>query len=485
MPAVNSYRDFSFASQENYPIISNIEFLLEPQIVKDLFNVNPLDTDIGDFMAMGLMEKVEGEEIIHREKRSMIDAPFLNQSTTVTDVFGTASVPNGDPAAFAGYQYVQLSPGSHTPTSGDFANQKSAPRVGETIEFNNQAFWRIQGKRENIANAHRLYITPYLTSNPSLAATITNVGGNIGGDQITIPSANYEEASWGMQSGKLPTFKVFRSYISTFADMYETTDKQLNNKTYPIVDPRNGQTINFWYEIGTRDTEESFMLKEALGLFLVPKADASAVAYDPISGTNKSLTTTDGYLRVLDATAPHKQYDDNISLAFYNDLCRLRNRLNQTKDCQLWHGMEYGNLISDLITKVGVNGSIVYDREDLKMNFKRLELPNGNFDHKNLRILNHPKYTNIPGRPYPWLFIIKPTDKTQDAKTGIPMDAFTIMYKQQHGGGARGHYKVWMTGGLAPTPTSSQRVRRIDYNSEKGIRIVGAEKHIYGESASF
>lgn len=485
MAAVNTYRDFSFASRDEYPIISNIEFLLEPQIVKDLFNTNPLDTDIGDFMAMGLMEKVQGEEIIHREKRSMLDAPFLNQSSTVTEVFGTASVGNGDPAAFTGLAYVQLAPSAHTPTTGDFANQKSYPRAGQMIEFTNRAVWRIQGKRENISNAHRLYISPLLAANPSLAATITNVGGTIGGDQITVPSNGFEEASWGMQSGKIPTFKIFRSGISTYGELYETTDKQMNNKTWDIMDPRTGTMIQFWYEIGARDTEESFLLQEAMGMFVVPKGDANAVAYDPISGTNKTLTTTDGYIRILDATAPHKFYDDNITLAFYNDLCRLRNRLNQTKDCQLWHGMEYGNLISDLITKVGVNGSVVYDRDDLKMNFKRIELPNGTFDHKNLRILNHPKLTNLPGRVYPWLFIIKPTDKTQDAKTGIPMDAFTMMYKEQHGGGARGHYKVWYTGALAPNPTSQQRVRQVNYASEKGIRVVGAEKHIYGASAFF
>ena len=64
MATVNTYRDFSFAAREEYPIISNIEFLLQPQIVPDLFNVNPLETDLGDFMKMGLMESVEGEEII-------------------------------------------------------------------------------------------------------------------------------------------------------------------------------------------------------------------------------------------------------------------------------------------------------------------------------------------------------------------------------------------------------------------------------------
>lgn len=485
MAAVNTYRDFSFAAQEKYPIISNIEFLLEPQIVRELFNVNPLDTDIGDFMAMNLMEAVEGEEIIHREKRSMLDAPFLNISTTVTDVYGTASVGNGDPTAFSGLNYVQIHPNSHTPSSGDLANTLTSPRPGEIIEFTNGAFWRIQGKRESVANAHRLYITPLLTTNPSLANTITLVGTTYGGDQITLPGNGFEEASWGMQTGRLPVFKTFRSYLTTYGELYETTDKQLRNKTYPIIDPRTNQTIRFWYEIGARDTEENFMLKEAMGLFLVPKADSSAVAYDPISGTNKSLTTSDGYVRVLDANAPHKEYGDQITFAFYNDLSRIRNRLNQGRMCEFWYGMEYGSLASDMLTNLGKAGSMVYDREDLKLNFRRIELPNGTYDHKELRILNHPKLTNLPGRVYPWLGFIRPTDKTEDAKTGVPMNSFTIMYKVQDGGGAMGHYKVWYTGAYAPSATSQQRVRQVNYASQKGIRVVGAEKHIYIESAYY
>ena len=188
MATVNTYRDLSFAAREEYPIISNIEFLLQPQIVQDLFNVNPLETDLGDFMKMGLMESVEGEEIIHREKRRLLDAPFLNQDTTQTNVYGTASVGNGDPAAFAGLQYVQLAASAHTPTSGDLTNMYSYPKEGMIIEFKNRSFWRIQGKRTSVANAHRLYISKVQATMPDLSATITNVGGTIGGDQITLPT---------------------------------------------------------------------------------------------------------------------------------------------------------------------------------------------------------------------------------------------------------------------------------------------------------
>lgn len=485
MAAVNTYRDFSIAGREEYPLISNIEFLLEPQIVKDLFNVNPLETDLGDFMKMGLMESVEGEEIIHREKRKILDAPFINSSSTQTDVYGTASVGNGDPAPFAGLQYVQLAASAHSPTSGDLINQYSYPREGMVIEFRGRNFWRIQGKRTSVANAHRLYITKLVATSSDLSAILSNVGGTIGGDQITVPTNLFEEATWGMQQGLVSTHKVYRSYLSTFGDIYPTTDKQLRNKTWPIDDPQSGRTINFYYEIGARDTEQRFMTYEAAGLFVVPAGDANFVGYDPISGTNKTIINSDGYISVLEASAPHKQYDDNVTLALFKDTARLRNRLNQSGNTMMWHGPEFGYKVADLIVQLGNAGSIVYNFKDVDLGISTIKIPNAEFYLKGLRILDNPSITNIPGRTYPWYWIAKPMDRTQDAKTGVPMDAFTIMYKVQDGDGARGHYKVWQTGAYAPRATSTQRVRQINYASQKGIRVVGSEKHILGTHSQF
>lgn len=485
MATVNTYRDFSFAATETYPIISNIEFLLQPQIVETLFNVNPLETDLGDFMKMGLMQSVEGEEIIHREKRKLLDAPFLNTDTVQTNVYGTASVGNGDPAAFAGLQYIQLAASAHTPTTGDLANTYSYPKEGMVVEFKGRNFWRIQGKRTSVTNAHRLYITKLIATSSDLSAILTNVGGTIGGDQISLPTNLFEEATWGMQTGTISTFKNFRSYLSTFGEIYTTTDKQIRNRTYPIEDPDTGRVINFYYEIGARDTEVRFLTYEAAGLFVVPAGDAAFVAYDPISGTNKTAINSDGYISVLENNAPHKQYDDNVTLSIFKDLARLRNRLNQGGDCMLEHGPEFAYRFADLIISLGKNGGILYNQKMVDIGVRQIAIPGAAFNTRSLRILDNPSITNLPGRQYPWYFIVKPLDKTQDPKTGVPMDAFVIMYKIQDGGGARGHYKVWQTGAYSPQANSTQRVRQINYASEKGIRVVGSEKHILGTSSQF
>jgi hypothetical protein len=336
-----------------------------------------------------------------------------------------------------------------------------------------------------VANAHRLYLTKLNASYPDLSSTITLSGSTYGGDQITLPAGVFEEASWGRQEGSIPVFTTIRSYLSTFGEVYETSDKQLTNKTYPIVDPQTGQTINFWYVIGARDTEEKFMVQMAMGLFVIPQADSSAVAYDPISGTNKVLATSGGYIPTLTANAPGKQYDDTVTLTLFKDLYRLRNRLNQSGDSMVWHGPEFAFRVSDLITQIGDSGSIVYDHKAVDLDISSINIPGAKFNLKSLRILDNPQLTNLPGRPYPWYFIVKPMDKKEDAKTGIPMDCFTIMYKQQSGGGARGYYKVWQTGAYAPVPTSQQRVCQTNYASEEGIRVVAASKHILGNSSQF
>ena len=324
-----------------------------------------------------------------------------------------------------------------------------------------------------------------IATSSDLSAIITNNGGTIGGDQITLPTNLFEEATWGMQTGTLSTFKNVRSYLSTFGEIYTTTDKQIRNRTYPINDPDTGRTINFYYEIGARDTEVRFMTYEAAGLFVVPAGDANFVAYDSVSGTNKTVINSDGYISVLENNAPHKQYDDYVTLSLFKDVARLRNRLNQTGDSMFWHGPEFAYRVSDLILELGKNGGIVYEQKMVDLGISQIAIPGAAFNTKALRILDNPQITNLPGRQYPWYFIVKPMDKTQDAKTGVPLDAFTIMYKVQDGDGARGHYKVWYTGAMAPRATSTQRVRQVNYHSEKGVRVVGADKHILGTSSQF
>jgi hypothetical protein len=64
---VNTWNDFSVAARESDPLISAMSFIHKPQVTAEMFNINPLETDLGDMFKMGLMEEVKGEEIIHHE----------------------------------------------------------------------------------------------------------------------------------------------------------------------------------------------------------------------------------------------------------------------------------------------------------------------------------------------------------------------------------------------------------------------------------
>lgn len=489
MAAVNTYRDFSFAANEDYPLISNIEFVLEPQVGRDLFNVNPLENDIGDMMKMGLMQECFGEEIIHHEDRKSYQVPTINSSTTQSAVYGTASVGNGDPAAYAGLDYIQLSSSSHTPSSGDLSGTKSFPRPGQVICFKNQAFWRIEGKRSTVANEHRLYIKKLKSTYPALSATITLSGSTYGGDQFTVPSNAFEEAHWGMQEGLVPATKTYKSYFSEYSDLYVTTNKQVMNKTYPLYDHASGKVINFWHVKGAWKTEQNFMMQEAMGLFVVPKADTGATAYDPISGTSKAYGTSEGYIPTLEANAPQILYDDTPTLAMFKQINRKRNTLHQGKRADMWYGMEFGHRAVDLIATLRSNKVIADgtdgNRNRVELGIESIDVAGYYYDLKNLRILDHPDFTNVNGMPYPYYFIVKTTDQTLDPKTGVMMDAFKILYKRQTGGGARGHYKIWYTGALAPNPTNSQMQLNLHFASEKGVQVVGADHHILGVASSY
>jgi hypothetical protein len=479
MAEVNTFNDFSIAANETHPLISNMSFILKPQVGADLFNVNPLETDLGDFYKMGLMKEVKGEEIIHHEKNQRIDAPFTNTSTTVGDVYGTAG--GGDPAAYAGLDYIQLAAASHSPSTGANAGTKSFPRVGQFVEFSNGAVWRIAGKRETVANEHRLYITKVKASYPALSATITNNGGTYGGDQFSCYGYGFEEATYGMQKGLVPTSKTYTNYLQTFFELYSITDFQERNETYPLV--YNGKEIKFWYVHGLDDTEVTFTFNEQFGLFLTPKDDGSLVAYDE-TGAQFPMTTTQGFIPNLQLNAQKLYYDNTPTLALFEQIIRLRRRQHLGRSCLIHMGYEFELLAKDIISQFGINGGMVYNRKAVDLNISQIQLGNFIMNLRELQILNHPKVTALEGWPYPFYFIVQPMDKMKDAKNpGKMLDPFSILYKRMVGKGARGHYKIWETGGNSETGTSGQLIRNIHIASRKGMQVVGATKYILGRKS--
>jgi len=481
MAEVNTYNDYSIASREEYPLISNMSFMLKPQVGAELFDVNPMESDVGTMMKMGLMKEVMGEEMIHHEANKRFDAPYVNSSSTQAQVYGVASTGNGDPAAYTGLDYVQLAQQSHSPATGANALKYSSPRVGNLIQFKNLGVWRITGKLETTPGAHRLYLSKLRTTDPSLANTITLVGGVYGGDQFSVFTTAFEEATRGMLKGLVPTTKTYTNYLQSFYDYYDITDFQERNETYPLN--WQGKTINFVYVKGISDTELRFSVNEDMGLFLTPRndQDVPAIATDGTSLGN--VTTTQGYMPNLELNAQKMYYDEVPTVNLFKSIIRLRRKLHQGPECLMQCGYEFYLSASDIITQFGVNGSMVYNRQDVDLDINVIRIGNFKFAIQELRILNHPDFTAIAGFPYPYYFIIAPMDKVKDPKTNIMRDAFCIMYKKQVGKGARGHYKIWETGGNSESGTDGQLIRRIHMSTRKGMQVVGASKFILGKRA--
>lgn len=475
---VNTWQDFGAASREENPLISAMSFIHKPQVGATLFNVNPLETDLGTMIEMGLEEEVKGEEIIHHEASKRFDAPYVNSSATQASVYGTASGGNGDPTAFTGLDYIQLASTSHTPQTGDKALKYSYPRTGELIMFKNKGVWRITGKRTtSYDGAHRLYIEKVSSSTPNLSATITLAGSTYGGDQFSIIGSAFEEATYGMQSGIVPTSKTYTNYLQTMSEYYDQTDQEATNETYQFE--WEGKVINFVYPRGFNDTEIRYAFKEAAALFLTPRG--SAIHGLDKNGNAVEINTTQGYMPNLELNAPKLYYDANPTVALFEQIIRLRRKMNQGRDCLMQCGYEFLLRAKDIITQFGANGGMIYDRQAVDLNIQSLKMGLFNFNLQELAILNHPDVTALPGFNYPWTFIIAPMDKTKDAKTGIMKNAFTVMWKRAKGGGARGHYKMWATGADADVPTDDQAVKRIHIRGRKGMRVVGATKFILGQ----
>ena len=480
MAEVNTFNDFSVASREDHPLISNMSFLLKPQVGADLFDVNPLESDLGDFMKMGLMKEVKGEEIIHHEANKRYTSVATNTSVTVGDVYGAANGATVDPAAYDTLDYIQLSVGSHSPSSGANINKFSYPRVGQFIEFKNGGVWRIAGKRTTVAAEHRLYVTKVNASTPDMSATITNAAGTYGNDQFAVYGYAFEEATKGMLEGLVPTSKTFTNTLQSFYDFYNVTDFSERDETYPLK--WHKKVINFNYVKGLDDTEQRFLFNETYGLFLTPKDDGNLVSYDT-DGNTLGVGTTQGYLPNLKLNAAKLYYDNNPTIALFEQILRLRRKLHQGKKCLVHMGFEFELRAKDIISEFGKEGGMVYNRKAVDLNISQLSVGNFEMNMKDLQILNNPEVTAIDGFDYPWFFVVAPMDKTKDPKTNIMKDAFTICYKKMVGAGARGHYKIWETGGNSAKGTDGQLIRNIHIASRKGTQVVGSSRHILGRRA--
>lgn len=482
MAEVNTYRNFSIASGEKYPLISNFSFMLKPEVNGTLFDINPMETDMGDMMKMGKMTEVFGEDepgIVHHEDNETFDTPLVNTSATLTEVYGTASVGNNDPTTFSGKAYIQLATESHSPSTGANAGKYSYPRVGQTVQFKNGGHWRITGKRTTVDSAHRLYLDKINSNTPDLSATITQVGSSYGGDLFILPSNLWEEGTGGQQTGLIPTTKVYNSYLQTFYDFYEITDWQAKNKTYPMM--FHGKMEEFLYPRGFEKTEKRFGFAEDYGLFLTPRG-TDIPGFDE-NGNAITMSTTQGYIPNLETNAPKLYYDSNPTVNLFRQIARLRRKLLQGSKMILQYGSEFGINVEDIVTNFGINGSIVYGRKDIDLGFRTIKTNSMEIYMKEMASLNHPKFAGAPGFPYPYYFIIAPYDKVSDPKGGVPRNAFEIIYKKLIGGGNRDHYKMWETGGLADRPTNSKLKKFIHIASRKGMRIVGASKFILGKPA--
>lgn len=482
----NTYNDYSAAATESYALISNFSHWLEPERSRQLYDVNPMETDFMDFMKMGLMKQVDAEEIFHREKNSRFDTPKVNTSTTQASVYGaSASTGNGDPASETGLAYIQLHPDSHTPGADDLEGKYSYPRVGEHIKFKNGAEFRIHGKRTSVDSAHRLYLQPVNASQPTLANTITLVGSTYGGDIFIVMGTSFEDATLGQTTGLIPTHKVKQSYLQSFADIYTVNSFQEGTKTYPIN--YKGQDIQFHYELGLQDMEINLAKKIDNSLFFGQKDDGNLTNLDPETGVENAVTTTQSYMSSLDLNAQKLYYDTTPTVALFMQLNRYRRKLQQGPRSILWVGYEFRSRIESLVTQLGVNGGLVYNRKAVDLNIQQISQGGFEYNIKSMKIFDDPKFGGAPGFPYPYYFFVQPMLKingSQNGRTGAGemLDAFQIRYKKAVGVGARGYYKIVETGmnSRSGSGINKRRNREISIDMRLGAQTVGASQHILG-----
>lgn len=484
---MSDFNNLAFAATESRPLISSLSTLgltRQPDNLREMFDFYPMQTDIGHMAALGRYRQVEAEsgDIYHHEKAKIIEGPTINTSATVAQVYGVGSgniTSEGKVVSVTGIDYIQIDPSSHTPSNGSDAGKYSYPRVGDTIQFTNLAVWYVYAKDEANANAHRLYIVKMDSSYPALSATIPLVGGVYGGTRFSIIGDAWEERTEGRQSGLVSAYSKYAAYLQTFTDKYEITDQAENVKMIEMK--VGGKMVKFHYEIGLSDTEERFMFKEALGLFVTPRSNVTLP-------DGKIVETTQGFIPALEASAKKLYYSSTPTIELFYEINRQKRKLYQRPESHLYFGQEFGNktttfladFIKDTGTSYSTDGKAI---SDIDLNFQTIKLAGHTYKMRELEILSHADTLGLDGMPYQDYFFVIPTNPTKDPKSGKLNYPFTMLYAPTKGMGARGHYKIFEKGYNSQHGTGERYNREIHLYSRKGTQVAGARQIIFGKPA--
>jgi hypothetical protein len=439
----------------NKPYISSIEFMDEPDLLREVLEVQEEEKGIYDIMEMmGRFVPVNNPEYHHFVNR------YVFKSGVIEAIDGTL---NGEEDTGVNKDILV------TLVSAD-----SLPVVTEVVMFPNQriAYVESVNKATKQFQARALDDTADNTISP-----LTNPVALA--DVVIYPTQGSGEGTFSPE-GRKPEWVRSLNNIQIFKEAQAITDLQ---KTSAIKVNYNGKPY-VMYKL-QHDTYRRFRGKVAFGLLHSKKAkfensDGKEVwmtqgLWSYILGGDGSVSTTGGVVYPLAGAT--------IAKPDIRSLSRQLDKRGTPREVWFWVGGDLCADIDDVLLTLEEtkSGGIVYNsfgqgdgkKRALDLGVDSFRMYNRTFHKSVIQAYDHPEVFGADGYDFSGSGFIIPTGKIKIDHGSGSVDRLRVRYMEGDGTSLKEIETV--TGKLAPVPTDDEAVLRFSYQSVMGLEALGID----------
>lgn len=449
----------SVATTDNYvsqSVFANaaLTAIHQPHVLDELYKKYPGENMIRDLIFLGKTKPVDQTAWYANEE------DFLMQNVEVRTNVADAGA--GNPVTFT------LAVADHL-NSG----KQSYPRVNLTGETKNKKPFFVSAVNTSVDGAHTVTLTPLVSTD--------TLGALTAGDKITFFGNAFAEGTKGMKPLTPDTIK-WKFNTQIIKDNVEWTGSEETNRTWFEVVGRDGKKGRNWTYKGEADAFDRFMIEVQLTLLLQQTPNtAFSKQYTDIEGSpTREINFTKGLYPTLRERG-NSFVSASMTLAYFDTIIKTLDKQFAAKSNMMYTGIDLTTTIDNFITAQMKHDAINYgaiggkDRA-AKFGFSAIEKSGYTFMYKTVQTFNHPKLMGSTGYSYANSGVILPMDDqayTDEKGQKQKSPAICVRYKELDGKNRMFKQSIQT---FEEGKTGSQDIVKIDYLTEQGLQVLGANR---------
>lgn len=304
----------------------------------------------------------------------------------------------------------------------------------------------------------------------SLASSVSQ------GDNISFFTAAYAEGS-GAPDPERWNLTWYGNQVQIYKAKFQITDIQKVSKIEVNYDGKP----YFFYK-GQHDVLKKFRANIGFSMLLsvASAANFGATTATITDANNKPVQTTKGLNQYVGDQGINETLDSTtIGLDDIMSLTRSLTLARCPQSYEVYMGIEFSMIWDNYFNALG-NGATLSQaaryqiNQNLDIGVKSINIYGRDYHKIYMPQLDHKNVMHYTGAPsyYKSAYFV-PKDKIAVDNSGDKLDRIRVRYMDGDGTDLR--YKEFVTGGLAPTPTSDDGNLAIAYESVMGLEILGAQ----------